>query len=58
MRYLIAYLTLVFVLTGCSGEPDCVADQQYRQLIKQGKVGYSDLKDHITCYDNDGRPLR
>ena len=58
MNNLIIIASFVFLLQGCSDEPDCIIDAQANSLIKQGNVGYADLRDHITCFDKQGRPIR
>lgn len=48
---------LAAVLSACSGEPDCVRDKQFDSKALQGETRYSELKNHITCYDENGKKL-
>ena len=47
---------IVCLVSGCSAEPDCVTDAKGQELIKERKIGYSDLSKHVTCYDKNGKP--
>ena len=54
MKLLISILFSIQVIA-CSSEPDCVKDSEFNELVKKGEARYSELKKHLTCYDENGQ---